>query len=191
MKGKVFEPPLSKETVEDTNKGVEIKKCRYKKIDKAEAAIKGDNKEVEKKDKKCKYYNGGYCKYKLKCKFSHPQEICKIYLKGETCDQDSCGNRHPKECKWHQTGGCRRKECDFLHVTLACSDEQQIRAHKSYPCTGCKSCFTDVACVMQYFVGNTGFFLCLNCVDWIKHKENIITPGWTLFDSNGDLRRDV
>ena len=69
-------------------------------IDKAEAAIKGDNKEVEKKDKKCKYYNGGYCKHKLKCKFSHPQEICKTYLKGETCHQDSCGNRHPKECKW-------------------------------------------------------------------------------------------
>ena len=157
-------------------------------IDKAKAAIKSDSMEVEKIDRKCKYYNGGHCKHKLKCKYSHPQENCK---KGEKCDQDAGGDRHPKVCKWHTKGGCRRKDCDYLHVTLACGDEQQDRAHKSYPCAGCKSCYTDVACVIQYSVGNTGFFLCLNCEDWIKHKENIITPGWSLFDANGDLRRDV
>ena len=41
-----------------------------------------------------------------------------------------------------------------------------------------------MTCVVQCFVGTTGFFICL-------HKEQIINPGWSLFDANGDLSTDV
>ena len=38
-----------------------------------------------KKAKRCKYFNAGYCKYKEKCKFTHTKEMCNVYLDGE-CD---------------------------------------------------------------------------------------------------------
>ena len=49
---------LEKVIVENSNaiKRIDDEILKFE-IDKAEAAIKGDNKEVEKKDKKCKYYN--------------------------------------------------------------------------------------------------------------------------------------
>ena len=100
--------------------------------------------------------------------------------------------RHPKHCKWFQKrSGCRRADCDYLHDTLACDDVQLIQAHKTYTCAGCKNCYDDARCIVQHVVGNKSFFLCLNCEDWIKHKELILNPGWSLFDGNGDLRKDV
>ena len=145
--------------------------------------------EVEKIDRKCKYYNGGHCKHKLKCKYSHPQENCKKKVRNVIkmhVETDIL-----KYANGIQRVGVGEKTATTYMLLLLAMMNNKKRAHKSYPCAGCKSCFTDVACAMQYFVGNTGFFLCLNCADWIKYKENIITPGWTLFDSNGDLRRDV
>ena len=44
---------------------------------KADSSEIDDNK-VEKKSKKCKYFNGGHCKYKSECKFSHPKDTCKL-----------------------------------------------------------------------------------------------------------------
>ena len=71
---------------------------------------KKEKKKVENMKKKCKYFNKGHCKIKSDCKFSHPNEICQIYLAGEKCDQKSCNNRHPKVCKWLQgRSGCRRQ----------------------------------------------------------------------------------
>ena len=100
--------------------------------------------------------------------------------------------RHPKPCKWDQgRGGCRRQDCDYLHVTLARDDEHQSRAHKNYPCAGCKNCYDDITCVVEHTVKNKVFFLCLNCEDWIRRKDMIINPGRSLYDQNGDLRRDV
>jgi hypothetical protein len=32
---------------------------------------------------------------------------------------------------------------------------------------------------------------CVNCDDWIQRKDEILLPGWRLFDENGDLRQDV
>ena len=163
------------------------------KNDKAKADISDKNdKEAEKKDKKCKYFDRGHCKYKTECKFSHPDKICKDYLERRKCDPKTCKARHPKICKWsQQRSGCRRQNCDYLHVTLASDDRRQINAHKSFPCIGCQNCYDDVACVVQHKIENSSFYLCLNCEDWIKHKEKIITPGWSLFDHNGALRRDV
>ena len=163
------------------------------KNDKA-TADKSDNcdKEAENKDKKCKYYNRGYCKYKAECKFSHPNKICIVYLEGGRCDMKACKERHPKICKWSQvSSGCRRQNCDYLHITLASDDGRQKEAHKTFPCVGCKNCYDDATCVVQHSIQNTSFYLCLNCDAWISHKERVLTPGWSLFNQYGELRRDV
>ena len=88
------------------------------------------------------------------------------------------------------TGG-KWVQSDYLHDTLARDDVQQNQAHKIYPCAGCKNCYDDATCIVQHVVQNTAFYLCLNCEDWIRNKEMVINPGWSLFDGNGDLRRDV
>ena len=119
-------------------------------------------------------------------------QICKMYLQGGQCTQKSCIDRHPKTCKWLKSNsGCKRQNCDYLHVTLVGDDDKQIEEHKHFPCAGCKNVFDDKDCVIQHVVQNTAFVLCLNCEDWIQFKERVIAPGWSLFDHNGDLRADV
>ena len=150
-----------------------------------------DMKEGEKRVKRCRYNNRGHCKYKTECKYIHYREVCKTYLDGRKCDQNACKKRHPKVCKWLAgKDGCRRNDCDYLHVTLA-SDDGQKEAHKCFPCAGCKSNFGDAWCVVQHIANGRTFSLCLNCDDWIVKKDMVINPGWTLFDQNGDLRADV
>jgi hypothetical protein len=144
------------------------------------------------KTRLCRYYNRGYCKYKFKCKYIHPKEICIKHIQNGNCRNKECEDRHPKTCKWTETElGCRRPNCEYLHVTLAHDDGQENEAHKSFPCYGCKNIFNDATCVVKHKVENTVFSLCLNCDDWIVFKDKILYPGWSLFDQNGDLRRDV
>ena len=59
------------------------------------------NKGTERENReKCKFYNAGFCKYKLKnCRFVHPESICKEYLKSLKCEIKDCLDRHPKICK--------------------------------------------------------------------------------------------
>ena len=87
--------------------------------------------------------------------------------------------------------GMYKKNCDYLHVTLVSDDDQAKDAHKNFPCLGCHNCFDDRSCVVQHIVKNTRIFLCLNCDGWIRKKEEIMNPGWSLFDQFGDLRRDI
>ena len=84
-----------------------------------------------------------------------------------------------------------RADCNYLHVTLACDDEQENKAHKYYPCAGCKNVYDDKTCVVENRLNNEVFLLCLNCEDWIVRKDMVMDPGWSLYDRNGDLRRDV
>ena len=51
---------------------------------------------IKAESKKCKYFNRGHCKFKLKCRFVHPTEICRTYLEGKTCYEKLCKSRHPK-----------------------------------------------------------------------------------------------
>ena len=50
--------------------------------------------------KKWRHFNGGYCKYKGRCKFVHPRELCEEYLSNMKCEVNDCPHRHPKICKW-------------------------------------------------------------------------------------------
>ena len=160
--------------------------------DKVKADKEKEDKKLENKKKKCKYFNAGHCKYKMECKFSHPSQVCEIYLEGGKCVQKLCGKRHPKICKWSQGKSvCKQLNCDYLHVTPVRDDEQHVEAHKYFPCAGCKSIFPDISYVVQQQVNDVGFNLCLNCEGWIKDKEMVLMSGWTIFDRNGYLRTDV
>ena len=160
-----------------------------------EAEADAEKKEASKGEtaaKMCKYYNRGHCKYKLECRFKHPEEICENYLGGKKCYEKACKSRHPKVCKWWQDKeGCKRNNCDYLHVTLVRDDDHTNDAHKNFPCAGCQNCFDDRTCVVEHVVRNNRLFLCLNCDDWIQKKEEIMNNGWSLYDQFGNLRRDV
>ena len=197
INGEVIEIKRNQKMLEDLIKG---NSDAIKLIDDAILELRNENSKAKEEEikktetfvKKCKYFNSGYCKFKTDCKFLHPKEICTIYLEGGECDRKLCKNRHPKVCKWLQgKSGCQRNDCDYLHVTLARDDEQRNKTHKSFPCAGCKNCYDDISCVVQYRMNNIAFNLCLNCESWIQHKDKVLTPGWTMFDQNGDLRSDV
>ena len=70
--------------------------------------------------KKCRYYNRGYCKYKSKCRYTHPKHICKEYMASQKCEKVDCYDRHPKVCKWADGKTCQRHDkCKYMHVTVA------------------------------------------------------------------------
>jgi hypothetical protein len=144
-----------------------------------------------KKRAKCKYYNAGYCKYKVKCKFTHPAEVCKNYVE-DKCEDSRCPNRHPKACKWFTgTTGCRRKEsCDFSHDTHVCGDAIE-NEHKIYKCAGCKHTWNERRFVKSHIISSMELHFCLNCDDWIKQKEKVLDQGWSLFDHDGNLNHFV
>ena len=143
------------------------------------------------KKTKCKYFNGGYCKYKAKCRFVHPEHICKEHMEGKRCSKDDCSDRHPKRCKWLSCkGGCKRHGCEYFHGTLADDDERGNR-EQHFKCASCKSMWTDRSCVLEYSIHNQKVHFCLNCDDWVKHKENVFDAGWTLLDSDGYLRTGI
>lgn len=148
-------------------------------------------KDAENIVKQCRYNNKGYCKYKLKCKFEHSKEVCQNYLKGEKCTEKSCKQRHPKVCKWWQGGGCKIQDCDYLHVTLVSDDRKTNNAHEDLSCFSCKNNYNDRTCVVEHVVEHMRVYLCLNCDGWIQEKQNIMNPGWSLYDNFGQLRRDI
>ena len=148
-----------------------------------------------KKERKCRYFNFGHCKYKEKCRFVHPQNVCNVYLEG-ICEGSSCPKRHPKACNWFGgERGCTRNEaCDYSHDTLA-FDGQNKNAHKNesktYACLSCKSEWKESNCVVQHIIQEKELNFCLNCEDWVKNKQNIPNEGWSLFDQDGKLNEFV
>ena len=68
------------------------------KFDKDKVAQRKEENEVKeisdkvknKKIKKCRYYNRGYCKYKSKCRYNHPKDVCKEYFENKNCQKHDC-----------------------------------------------------------------------------------------------------
>ena len=147
--------------------------------------------------RKCRYYDRGHCKYKLRCRYFHPRGICQAYFENGKCDRKNCMERHPKTCKYwlKSKGGCKRETtCDFMHVTLARDDgkvvDQEMDDHE-YKCVGCHSSWTDRMCVVDHIVRNQKVYFCLNCDDWVRDKSRVLEERWSLFDDKGNLRYDV
>ena len=57
-------------------------------------------------ERKCKFWNSGYCKFKKDCQFLHPEVICSEAI----CLEKSCKKRHPKPCKKFAIGSCKFNE---------------------------------------------------------------------------------
>ena len=46
-----------------------------------------------KMNRKCKFFNVGFCKYKQKdCTFLHPENLCKEYVKNLKCEIKNCSD---------------------------------------------------------------------------------------------------
>ena len=143
---------------------------------------------------KCRYFDKGFCKYRRKCRYSHPEKTCEQYIKYGQCSEQSCPHRHPKQCKFWQSNQnrCKRNlKCDFLHVTMA-NENDKNEAHKStYKCVSCKNVWEDKNCVVKHVINGHETFFCLNCEDWVQFKTNVYDPNWTLFDKEGYLRINI
>ena len=172
-----------KEMESENTKRTEIKDTEVEEI---------KDEETKKSIKKCRYFNKGYCKYTVKCRYFHPEEICKDHLKSQHCKVKHCKDRHPKVCKWvEKERGCRRHNCEFLHDTIAKEESVKYVKADSYQCAGCKHTWQDEKCVVKQTIENKDICLCLNCDDWIINKSEVLKSDWTLLDQRGDLRQDV
>ena len=157
-----------------------------------------ERRSFDKKIRKCRYYDRGYCKYKCDCNYFHSKNICKDYLENGKCENKSCMERHPKVCKfWLKSrAGCKRDAaCDFLHVTLAQQDKKrkdtELMSEMEFNCIGCQSSWQERRFIIQYNINNQIVNFCLNCNDWVKDKSKVLDVNWTMFDDKGNLRYDV
>ena len=66
--------------------------------------------------KKCKYFNSGYCNKRESCPFAHPDEICQEHLSSGKCENYRyCQRRHHRECRnWARDLLCFQS-CAYLH----------------------------------------------------------------------------
>ena len=85
--------------------------------------------------------------------------------------------------------GCRRNNCDFLHITHANGDVLKTAPKETR--FKCKKIYPKDDYVIKHMIKNTELWFCLNCDAWIQDKSNVLTNDWTLFDKIGDLRRDI
>ena len=79
--------------------------------------IKVMNNSRVKVQKRCSFYNRGFCRDNSACPFLHPVKNCQEYCTSGVCsDPKSCSRRHPFKCKYWTRGYCWRKDsCLFLH----------------------------------------------------------------------------
>ena len=77
-------------------------------------------------NKKCNFYNVGYCKKSKKgCMFLHPKESCQ----SQKCEYKTCPYRHQKECKFFKLKNyCKHGSfCEFKHLEKELDAEEIIR----------------------------------------------------------------
>ena len=60
-----------------------------------EKKVTKESEEEIRTNKKCRFYNVGYCRSKSNCSFLHPTTFCKT----DKCNDKDCSNRHVKNCK--------------------------------------------------------------------------------------------
>jgi hypothetical protein len=67
------------------------------------------------KNKKCVYFNRGYCRNGESCRDNHPDKVCP----DPNCFEESCELRHPNPCKFGPRCHFNRKKiCLYSHATL-------------------------------------------------------------------------
>ena len=81
-----------------------------------------------KKFRRCKWWNGGFCREKKNCSFSHPLEDCENHLKGGCTTKGCKTKRHRKQCKYFNAeSGCHRGEsCEYLNQHEKVTEEKEL-----------------------------------------------------------------
>ena len=129
--------------------------------------------------KKCRYFNRGFCKYTTKCRLVHPKHICQEHTKNKKCENGDCQDRHPKVCKWLSSEVvCKRTDCEYLHDTPVLCESQVA----NFKCVSCMDTLTDSKCVVKHAIKNHQVYFCLNCDDWVQNKENVFDHCWEMTD---------
>ena len=91
------------------------------------------------------------------------------------------------ECSGSFYDGYRRQNCEYLH-----SDHvRRKNVMDKYKCEGCEHIWEEQKFVAEHNILNRRAYFCLNCDDWIINKLAVFEAGWTLFDSEGQLRQVV
>jgi hypothetical protein len=70
-------------------------------------------------NKRCKWWNRGFCWEREKCSFGHEKNDCQDHLQGG-CTTKGCNTlRHRKQCRYFCTEqGCHRgDQCEYLHLS--------------------------------------------------------------------------
>ena len=69
-------------------------------------------------NKRCNFYNRGFCNKGNQCVFLHPLRLCGSIFEGNICEDAQCEDRHPFECRKYRTKrGCSwGSKCEFLHT---------------------------------------------------------------------------
>ena len=83
--------------------------------------------QVKNYQRRCKFWNAGFCKYKKDCHLRHPDVICNK----DNCSDKTCLDRHPKPCKHWKTGFCKFEEaCEFTHDKHVVRDQNKTEDSK-------------------------------------------------------------
>ena len=82
-----------------------------------------------KSNKRCKWWNRGYCREQERCQFSHQGEDCEEHLMLGHCTTKGCRQRHRKRWKyWNLKEGCYRGlECQYLHMVKDNPQENKLQ----------------------------------------------------------------
>ena len=77
-------------------------------------------------NKKCRFYNTGFCRSRENCPFKHPENSCKEHLETGKCSSyRTCQERHPRKCRHFETEkSCfYAVSCAYLHKEIVDVEE--------------------------------------------------------------------
>ena len=76
----------------------------------------------------CQRNKYGFCKFGLKCRFKHDDNLCEI----NNCEIFACEKRHPRKCTYFKDFGCCKfsNYCKYSHETSESRTANEIIALK-------------------------------------------------------------
>ena len=122
---------------------------------------------TENKEEICKYYNRGYCRNKTLCLYTHPKDVCKLYVKEGECSVMDCSSRHPKTCRYWKRGYCYRGDlCEFGHDATEDAHNEKENV-KIINCDNCNEGKTHL-----YYCEFCSYNFCIKCTVEEAHDKS-------------------
>ena len=60
-----------------------------------------------------------------------------------------------------------------------------------FKCVSCKDSWNETKFVVKHIIKGMEVCFCLNCEDWVHHKDTVLDQGWSLYDQDGNLNHFV